>query len=574
MKNRYQLRMLLRYVGRRKWAVLAVLLASLIMCACEIAAPYLVGRAVDRIIGPGQVDFAGVGQIIGLLAGLYLLDCLFVYLINLLSNIVANRIVADIRKDAFAALSKMPLRYYDTTPHGDIISRFINDCEAIADGLLQSVAVLFSGVITIISTAVIMFCLNVIVTLTVIASTSLTFVVAFFVTRNNNKHFQAQQKVLGALNGTAEEMIGYCKTVKSQTAEQEAFARFDRLNAELYVEGQRAQFAGSLTNPTTRFVNNFAYILIGVVGGIFGGLTAGTVSSFIIYANQFAKPFNEITNLATQILSAYAAFGRVLAVISGRPENTQGERPQQLSHTVRLSIEDVCFSYNKKRPLIEHFSLDVAPGSKIAIVGPTGAGKTTLINLLMRFYDVDGGRILLDGVDIKTLNRDVLRREFAMVLQESWLFAGTVWENIAYSRPDATREEIVAAAKAAHAHSFIMQLENGYDTVLTDGDDLSAGQRQLLTIARAMLRPASFIILDEATSSVDTLTEQRINKGFSNILKGKTAFIIAHRLSTILDADLIVVMRDGKIAETGTHAQLLQKNGVYAELYNSQFKVS
>lgn len=565
--------LLRRALKKQKAAAASTILFSLIVCVCEIAAPYLIGRATDRMIGPGQVDFPGVLIIIGLLAGMFLLDGLLLYLLNLISTAASNHIVAQIRREAYAVLNRLPLRYYDSQPHGDIISRFVNDADTVADGLLQGAVLLVRGIITIVGTAVIMVLLSPVVTLAVVGATSLVFLVAYLVTRFSHQSFRAQQSILGELNGCAEEYIGQIKTVQAMSMENTAQKRFDGINKRLYFAGQRAQFASSLTNPTTRFVNNIAYILVGLVGGLAGGLSAGGVSSFIFYANQFAKPFNEITAVTTQVMAAWAALRRMTEVMNEEPEPDDGNLPPLGSVRGEVVFEHISFSYWSDRPLIRDFSLQVAPGSTVAIVGPTGAGKTTLINLLLRFYEPQSGRIMVDGKDISAVQRDSLRQAFGMVLQDTWLFTGTVADNIAYACPKASREEVIAAAKAARAHGFIKRLPKGYDTVLTEqGADLSAGQRQLLTIARAMLAQPSILILDEATSSVDTLTEQRIQEGFLKMMENRTSFVIAHRLSTIRNASLILVLQNGQVVEQGTHNELLERKGAYYTLYNSQFE--
>ena len=577
------LRMLLRYAKGQKRGLALAALCALLASGAEITAPFLTGRAIDRITGPGQVDYPGVLRYLIVLAVLYVLFSLFQYLVGYLSYACAHRMVRAIRADAAGVLMKLPLSYYERASSGDVISRFVNDATAIADGLVEGITQLLTGAVTILGALGFMLYISPLVTLVVLLVTSLTFLVARTVTRLSNKHFKAQQVLTGELGGLVEEMIGGVRTVKAYSYEERAAGRFEAINARLYTAGQKAQFASSLTNPTTRFVNYLAYIAVGVVGGAVSGLTAGRISSFIIYSNQFARPFNQLTAIVTQIMAAWASAARVLELMRTPPEDADGgDALSAASLSGRLCFAGVDFSYTPRRPLIQDFNLQVEPGMRVAIVGPTGAGKTTLVNLIMRFYDVDKGAILVDGTDqagrrfenrdIRGLTRSSLRRRIGMVLQDTWLFAGTVRENIAYARPEATEEEVVAAAKAAHAHSFIKRLPKGYDTVLdTAGGSLSAGQKQLLTIARAMLSDPDILVLDEATSSIDTLTEQRVTRAFAKLTQGRTSFVIAHRLSTIRDADLIIVMNEGHVVEQGSHAQLLAEQGFYAKLYFSQF---
>ncbi len=571
------LRRLLGYVGRQKGLMAGVFLSALVGNAALLLAPKLVGRVIDLILpGSGSSFFPALLKMLGVIGVLYLVGCGLTWLTALCANVAANRTVRDLRVDLFNKLGRLPLKYFDSHSRGDIMSRFSNDVDAIADGLNQGIPQLASGVITVILSLAFMLTLNPWVTLVVVFVTPLCFLVGYFITKYGSKRFREQQKALGRLNGYAEEMISGQRTVKAFGYEEREVERFGEINAELYECGYRAQFASALVNPSTRFVNNIAYVLVGgfgILAVLRGTLTTGGVASFLTYTAQFSKPFNEITSITMQLQLAMASARRVFAVLD---EPEQAPEPASVSQLLNaqgaVRFEDVSFSYTPDRKLIEDFCLDVRPGETIAIVGPTGAGKTTLVNLLMRFYEVDGGRISVDGKDVTGLTRDSLRRSFGMVLQETWLFAGTVRENIAYGKPDATDEEVEAAAKAAHAHSFIRRLPQGYQTMIAeDGGNLSQGQKQLLTIARAMLLGPPMLILDEATSSVDILTEMRIQRAFRKMMKGKTTFVIAHRLSTIRDADRILVLDKGNVVEQGRHDELLARGGFYASLYNSQF---
>lgn len=567
---------LLSYASKEKLPLIGVFLFACLASAADITAPFLVGKAIDNIAGAGNVNFDAVLKIALVLLALGIFLSLNTYLTGRFAHRCIQRVVKNMRADAFDRLKKMPLEVYDRNPHGDIISRFVNDTTAVADGLIDGVIQLFTGVVTIIGSLVFMIIISPAVTLVVIAVTSLTFIVAMTVTRLSNKYFKGQQTITGELTGITEEMIGGIETVKAFAYEKSAEERFSEINDRLYTVGQKAQFASSLTNPTTRFVNYLAYIAVGVVGGIVAGLGAGSISSFIIYSNQFAKPFNQITAIITGLLAAWASAVRVYEfseIEIEEADSPDAVTPKKLEGDIEFV--NVSFAYDPARPLIEDFNLKVKRGTRVAIVGPTGAGKTTLVNLIMRFYEPQKGEILIDGKSQKYYTRQGLRRRIGMVLQETWLFTGTVRENISYARPDATMDEVVAAAKAAHAHSFITRLPKGYDTILDgDGGSLSAGQKQLLTIARTMLGGADIFVLDEATSSIDTLTEKRVTRAFEKMMDGNTSFIIAHRLSTIRDADVIIVMKDGHVVEQGSHDALLEKGGFYAELYGSQFENS
>ncbi|HIZ19855.1 MAG TPA: ABC transporter ATP-binding protein/permease [Firmicutes bacterium] len=568
---------LLRYVGRYKGLMALVFLSSLVGNAALLLAPKLVGRAIDLILPGGDSSFfPALLKMLGGIGVLYLVGCGLTWATALCANVASNRTVRDLRVDLFDKLGRLPLKYFDANSRGDVMSRFTNDIDAISDGLNQGIPQLVSGVITVILSLAFMLTLNPWVTLVVVFVTPLCFFVGYFITRYGSRRFREQQQALGRLNGYAEEMISGQRTVKAFGYEETEVERFGKINADLYDCGYRAQFASALVNPSTRFVNNIAYVLVGVFGILAvlrGALTTGGVASFLTYTAQFSKPFNEITSITMQLQLAMASARRVFAVLD---ETEQVPEPlgalQLLDAKGAVRFEDVSFSYTPDRRLIENFCLNARPGETIAIVGPTGAGKTTLVNLLMRFYEVDGGHIYIDDQEITGLTRDSLRRSFGMVLQETWLFAGTVRDNIAYGKPDATDEEVEAAAKAAHAHSFIRRLPQGYRSLISeDGGNLSQGQKQLLTIARAMLLNPPMLILDEATSSVDILTEMRIQRAFRKMMKGKTTFIIAHRLSTIQDADRILVLDKGNVVEQGNHEELLARGGFYAKLYNSQF---
>ena len=565
----------LGYAGRQRKSIAFVIIFAALGCTLDIVAPFYMGRAIDFMIGKGQVNLAAVLQIVTMLLGFYLLSAGFSWLMNYLSNIVAARTAAQIRKDGFSRISRMPLRFFDRTSHGDVLSRFVNDVDAVSDGLLQGMVQLFSGTVTIAGTLGFMLVMSWRMTLIVLPSAVLTFLLASWIVRKTGKYFRSQQSYIGGINDVVEEIFSGQREVKAFGHQAAAQETFDGINEKLYTVGQKAQFASSLPNPTTRFVNYIAYILIGVFGWIAGGLSIGQISSFLTYWTQFSRPLNDLTNITSQIMAAFASAQRIFEMID-LPEETPDAKDAAVLDPAKVRGEvefsHVFFSYHTDHPLIQDFSLTVKPGQRIAIVGPTGAGKTTIINLLMRFYEQQGGVIRVDGIDTQKITRKSLRRSFGMVLQDTWLFAGTVRDNLTYGRPSATIEEITAAAKAVHAHGFIKRLPDGYDTMISeDGGSLSQGQKQLLTIARAMIADPPMLILDEATSSVDTVTELRIQEAFSLLMKGRTSFVIAHRLSTIKESDLILVLKDGQIIEKGTHASLLEAKGFYSTLYNSQF---
>ena len=575
MKNKILWR-ILKYVKRYKGYLFAAIIFALVSNVLAIVAPLYTGRAIDHIIAKGKVDFSSIYKIIILLAVIYGISALFQWLLSIFTSIISNGTVRDIRQQAFDKINTLPLKYYDQKAHGDIISRLTNDMDSISEGLLQGITQLFSGVVTLVGSLIFMLSLSPIITLVVVLMTPLCFWISSFIARRSSKMFREQSKTLGELNGYIEEIIGNEKIVKAFSFEKRSQDTFKEINSRLYECGRKAQFYSSLTNPATRFVNNISYILSGIIGAlvaIAGGLTIGKISSFLIYSTQFSKPINDITSVTTQLQAAIASAERVFAILDESSESMEGNDKLVFNNAKgRVKFNKVGFSYKSDVPLIQNLNLEVKQGNTIAIVGPTGAGKTTLVNLLMRFYEVDDGKIYIDDVDIQSMTRDSLRKSFGMVLQESWLFSGTIKENIAYGKPKATMEEIVSASKSAYAHSFIKRLPQGYDTLIAeDGGNLSQGQKQLLTIARVMLMNPSMLILDEATSSIDTLTEARIQKAFKNLMNGRTSFVIAHRLSTIREADLILVMENGRIIETGNHAELINQGGFYAKLYNSQY---
>lgn len=573
MKNNKTLSKLNSYIaGNRKYLIL-VIISALLANIFMLVAPYISGRAIDFIKGENNVDFPMVAKFIGILFAVYVLNALFTWGMTVFTNALSNHSIEKMRKDAFGKISKLPLKFFDGHSHGDIISRLTNDIDAVSEGLLQGITQLFSGIVTVVGSLVLMFLLDWRITLCVIVITIICIFVSKAIATNSGKMFRLQAQTIGELNGYVSETVGNLKVVKAFGYEDKSSEVFGEINARLYDCGQKAQFYSSLVNPTTRYINNLAYISVGVLGGLAalaGHLSVGIISSFLIYATQFARPINDMTSILTQLQSAQAAAARIFALGEIEPETPDEDRPELEVKNGEVTFKDVDFSYNKDKELIKDLNIAAKPGQRVAIVGPTGAGKTTIVNLLMNFYGVDKGTIFVDGQAIDSVQRDSLRKNFGMVLQDTWLFAGTVKENIAYGKEGATDEEIINAAKAASAHGFIKRLPNGYDTMITeDGGNLSSGQKQLLTIARAMLSDPKILILDEATSNVDTMTEQRIQKAFLKMMEGRTSFIIAHRLSTIREADLILVMDKGRIIEQGTHNELLAKNGFYTKLYNS-----
>lgn len=580
--NKSVLKRLLRYAKPHAGFLLLALVSAIINVSLTLYGPILVGRAIDYVIGPDQVDFAAMVPVLITLAGTIVVSAAFQWLMTYCTNRVSYKTVRDLRIQTYEKINTLPLKYIDGHAHGDLISRIVNDVDQVSDGLLQGITQLFTGVVTIVGTLLFMLTISPVITVVVVLVTPLSLFVAAFIARLTHRQFVEQQATQGELSGFVEEMIGGQKTVKTFHYEGRAEERFKEINGRLYDCGVKAQFYSSLSNPSTRFVNNMVYTAVAAFGAVCAitgwpaPLTIGQISSFLTYANQYTKPFNEVTGVLTQIQTAFASAERLFAVLDEESERPDAPDAAVLEHCKGdVAVEHLYFSYDPARKLIEDMNIAAKSGSRIAIVGPTGCGKTTIINLLMRFYDADRGSISVDGHNIQSVTRNSLRKQYGMVLQESWLFSGTVRENIAYGREDASLEEVVAAAKKAHAHSFILRLPQGYDTVISeDGGNLSQGQRQLLCIARVMLVDPPMLILDEATSSIDTRTEWKIQTAFEEMMRGRTSFIVAHRLSTIKGADLILVMNQGRIVEQGTHESLLAKGGFYANLYNSQFAVS
>lgn len=552
------------------------LVFAVITVALTLYAPILIGDAVDFILGKGQVDFGKIVEILVKLAVIVGITSMAQWLMNLCNNRITYLVVKDVRMHAFEHLQRLPLKYVDSHPYGETISRIITDVEQFSDGLLMGFSQLFTGVVTIVGTLAFMLSINVKISLVVILITPLSLFVASFVAKKTYNMFKTQSETRAKMTSLVDEMVGEQKVVQAFGYGQRALERFDEINEELRTCSIRAIFFSSITNPSTRFVNGLVYSGVGILGAVLamrGAITVGQLSCFLTYANQYTKPFNEISSVITELQNAFACAKRVFDFIEEAAEADETEDAVSMKQADgRVELSHVSFSYQPENPLLKDLNLSVKPGQKIAIVGPTGCGKTTLINLLMRFYEVDGGTIFVSGHDTKAITRDSLRKNIGMVLQDTWLKSGTIAENIAYGKPDATREQIVEAAKAAHAHGFIKRMKDGYDTqIAEDGGNLSQGQKQLLCIARVMLNLPPILILDEATSSIDTRTEQKIQEAFQKMMEGRTSFIVAHRLSTIREADVILVMKDGDIIEQENHEQLLAKGGFYAELYKSQF---
>ena len=570
----------IKRVGKLLLPYLHYLILSLVFAVITVGftlyAPILIGDAVDFIVGKGQVDFGKILQILVKLAVIIGVTSMAQWLMNLCNNQITYRVVKDVRMNAFEHLQKLPLKYVDSHPYGETISRIITDVEQFSDGLLMGFSQLFTGVVTIAGTLAFMLSINVKISLIVIFITPLSLFVASFVAKKTYNMFKIQSETRAQMTSLVDEMVGNQKVVQAFGYGKRSLERFDTINEELKTCSIRAIFFSSITNPSTRFVNGLVYSGVGIFGAVLamqGVITVGQLSCFLTYANQYTKPFNEISSVLTEIHNAFACAKRVFDFIDEEVETKDKEGALILQQTDgSMELQHISFSYRKDTPLLKDLNLHVKQGQKVAIVGPTGCGKTTLINLLMRFYDIDAGKIYVSGHDVKEITKDSLRANFGMVLQDTWLKSGTIAENIAYGKPEATRAEIIEAAKAAHAHGFIKRMSDGYDTVISeDGGNLSQGQKQLLCIARVMLKLPPILILDEATSSIDTRTEIKIQEAFQKMMEGRTSFIVAHRLSTIKEADIILVMKDGNIVEQGNHEELLARNGFYAKLYQSQF---
>ena len=575
-QNKQTLKRILKCI--KKYSVLVVfsLICAAVSVVLTLYAPILMGNGVDKIVGAGNVDFDGLKAVLVKLVVVVAITAIAQWIMNIINNRITYKVVNDVRTMAFDKLSRLPLSYVDSHTHGDIVSRIIADVDQFSDGLLMGFTQLFTGVMTIVGTLVFMLSINRIITVVVVVITPVSLFAASFIAKKTYNMFKKQSEIKGELTSIVNEMVENQKVVTAFSMEDRVNDRFNEVNDRLNVAGLKATFFSSTTNPVTRFVNSLVYTGVGIIGAVMaikGRITVGQLSSFLSYANQYTKPFNEISGVVTELQNAMASAARVFELIDEEAEiadKSDAVVLKDVSGSVKLT--DVDFSYDKSKELIKDLNLDVKPGARIAIVGPTGCGKSTVINLLMRFYDVDSGSIAVSGHDIKDVTRHSLRENYGMVLQETWLKSGTIKENIAYGRPDATDEEIIEAAKQSHAHSFIKRLPKGYDTMITeDGGNLSQGQKQLLCITRVMLDLPPMLILDEATSSIDTRTEIRIQRAFNKMMKGRTSFVVAHRLSTIKESDVILVMKDGHIIEQGNHETLLAMNGFYTNLYNSQF---
>ena len=566
---------------RKYWFyIVCSLIFAALSVASQLYVPILTGNAIDHMIGVGKVDFAGVAAIVRVIVAATAVTAISQWIFGICNNKITYNVSRDLRNAAIAKIQRLPVSYLDAHPTGDLVSRVIADVEQFADGLLMGFTQFFTGVLTILGTLGFMLYVNVPITLVVVCVTPLSFIVAGFIAKKTYRNFHMQTEVRGEQTAFINEMIEGQKVVQAFCHEKENVDQFDEMNERLQKASLKAIFFSSITNPATRFVNNVVYAGVALVGALFavsGGISVGQLSCFLSYANQYTKPFNEISGVVTELQNAMACASRIFELLDEEertPDKADARvlTEEQVDGTVEIS--NVSFSYVPDRKLIEHFNLSVKPGERVAIVGPTGCGKTTMINLLMRFYDVDAGKICVSGTDIRDISRISLRRSYGMVLQDTWLKSGTIYENIAYGKPDATKEQVIEAAKAAHAHSFIKRLPDGYDTVISeDGGNISQGQKQLLCIARVMLCLPPMLILDEATSSIDTRTEIKIQQAFASMMKGRTSFIVAHRLSTIREADIILVMDSGKVIEQGTHKELLAEKGFYAKLYNSQYEL-
>ena len=566
---------------RKYWFyIVCSLIFAALSVASQLYVPILTGNAIDHMIGVGKVDFAGVAAIVRVIVAATAVTAISQWIFGICNNKITYNVSRDLRNAAIAKIQRLPVSYLDAHPTGDLVSRVIADVEQFADGLLMGFTQFFTGVLTILGTLGFMLYVNVPITLVVVCVTPLSFIVAGFIAKKTYRNFHMQTEVRGEQTAFINEMIEGQKVVQAFCHEKENVDQFDEMNERLQKASLKAIFFSSITNPATRFVNNVVYAGVALVGALFavsGGISVGQLSCFLSYANQYTKPFNEISGVVTELQNAMACASRIFELLDEEertPDKADARVLTEEQVDGAVEISDVSFSYVPDRKLIEHFNLSVKPGERVAIVGPTGCGKTTMINLLMRFYDVDAGKICVSGTDIRDISRISLRRSYGMVLQDTWLKSGTIYENIAYGRPDATKEQVIEAAKAAHAHSFIKRLPDGYDTVISeDGGNISQGQKQLLCIARVMLFLPPMLILDEATSSIDTRTEIKIQQAFASMMKGRTSFIVAHRLSTIREADIILVMDSGKVIEQGTHEELLAEKGFYAKLYNSQYEL-
>lgn len=574
--QKYALKKVLQYISKYKLLIILSIILATATVAMSLYIPILVGNAIDMIIDKNDVNFKAIINILIKIAIIVGATAVLQWVMNTINNNVTFQIIRDIRDEAFKKLQILPLHYIDSHHHGEIISRIIADVEQFADGLLMGFTQFFTGIVTIFGTLAFMLSINVKITVLVVVLTPISLFMARFIAKGTYKMFKIQSEVRGEQTAIVDEMIGNQKVVQAFSYEEESLKKFDETNERLTKASVKAIFFSSLTNPVTRFINNLIYAgvsLTGAIAAINGNITVGGLSCFLSYANQYTKPFNEISGVITELQNALACAARIFELIEEEPQLPDSDNAVSLSSAVgSIKLENVYFSYKPEIKLIQNFNLDVKPGQRVAIVGPTGCGKTTLINLLMRFYDVNSGKITVDNNDIHDITRESLRRNYGMVLQETWLKHGTIKENITMGKPNATDEEIIAAAKATHAHSFIKRLPDGYNTVISDtGSGLSQGQKQLLCITRVMLSIPPMLILDEATSSIDTRTETKIQKSFATMMKGRTSFIVAHRLSTIREADIILVMKDGNIIEQGNHEELLNKKGFYYNLYNSQF---
>lgn len=575
-QNRATIARILKYIKRYRFLVALSLICAAVSVVLTLYAPILIGHGVDKIVGPGEVDFDGLKEILIKLCIVIAITAVAQWIMNILNNRVTYKVVNDVRTRAYKKLERLPLSYIDSHTHGDIVSRIIADVDQFSDGLLMGFTQLFTGVMTIIGTLCFMISINKLIALIVVCITPVSLFVASFIAKKTYNMFRKQSEIKGEMTSLVNEMVENQKVVTAFSMEENVNERFQEINGRLNKAALNATFFSSTTNPCTRFVNSLVYTGVGIVGAIMaikGFISVGQLTSFLSYANQYTKPFNEISGVVTELQNALASAARVFELIDEKTEISEADNPYELADVKgNVKLANVDFSYNKEVELIKNLNLDVKPGQRVAIVGPTGCGKSTVINLLMRFYDVDAGSISVDGHDIRQVTRKSLRRNYGMVLQETWLKTGTIRDNIAYGRPDATDEEIIAAAKQSHAHSFIKRLPDGYHTVITeDGGNLSQGQKQLLCITRVMLDLPPMLILDEATSSIDTRTEIRIQRAFAKMMKGRTSFVVAHRLSTIKESDVILVMKDGHIIEQGNHNELLAMNGFYTKLYNSQW---